>query len=276
MTRLENQLASLSGSNKKALGIFVTAGYPTLDATAEILHCLDKAGVDFIELGMPFSDPLAEGKTIQETSRVALENGVDLQFALDTVSSFREGCNTPVLLMGYVNPVYRFGYSNFCAAAASSGVDGLIIADLPVHESDDLVEAAARSGINIVHLITPNTSDERIRLVDQKSSGFVYAVSLIGLTGANVDHNSQVVTYLNRARRLVEKNSLMAGFGIRTKDDSNMMAACCDGIIVGSSFLSEVVTKWNTFADSAEKQQAVSSFVEAIRPDIGTIESPVR
>lgn len=267
MNRLNTQLDSLKESNRKALGIFVTAGYPTREATPEILRCLSKAGVDFIELGMPFSDPLAEGRTIQETSRVALENGVDLTFALDAVTEFRQYSETPVLLMGYVNPVFRYGYSNFCSAAASSGVDGLIIADLPVHESQDLVEEARKSEINIVHLITPNTSDERIQAVDSSSSGFVYAVSLIGLTGASVDHDSQVVHYLQRARKMVKQNTLMAGFGIRSKADSNMMAPHCDGVIVGSSFLSEVVSKWNDLGDASAKQDAVTAFVDRIRPD---------
>ena len=275
MTRLGSTLDKVAGSERKALGIFVTAGYPTLDSTPEILECLDDAGVDFIELGMPFSDPLAEGRTIQETSAVALANGVNLSTVLAYSKRFRKTSTCPLVLMGYINPVFSFGYSNFFAAAASSGVDGVIIADLPVHESQHLVAEARRHNVDVVHLITPNTQDDRIALVDQQSSGFVYAVALIGLTGANLDGGDFVGEYLNRARGIVKKNKLLAGFGIRTGEDANALSTYCDGVIVGSAFLTDVVAAWQSYPSMEAKRKAVRDFVERVRPSAGTFKTPV-
>ncbi|NND71262.1 MAG: tryptophan synthase subunit alpha [Rhodothermales bacterium] len=270
MNRLTTTLNQLQRNGTKALGIFVTAGYPEREATDEILRCLDSAGVDFIELGMPFSDPLAEGSTIQETSEVALRNGVDLEFCLDAVSRFRQKSDTPLLLMGYINPIYKFGVSNFCSRAASSGVDGLIIADLPYHESEFLRDHAETHGLSVVHLVTPNTSRNRIEEIDRASTGFVYAVSLIGLTGADIERGREVDEYLTRLNETVVNNRVLAGFGIRSRNDANALAVHTDGVIVGSAFLKEVAASWVSFDSIEEKAKAVDAFVKSVRPTIGT------
>ncbi len=269
-SRLTDRLHVLQKQGQKALGIFVTAGYPSLSATAEILECLHNADVDFIELGMPFSDPLAEGSTIQKSSYVALNNGVDLTFSLRASATFRAYSDKPLVLMGYINPIYIYGTSNFCRDAASSGVDGLIIADLPYHESEFLRLEANIAGLDVVHLVTPNTSIERIIDIDRVSSGFVYAVSLIGLTGADLKTGNIIDDYLSRLRQTISKNIVLAGFGIRSVADANAMAKKTDGVIVGSAFLTNVASRWNSLDSMDDKQAAVDKFVESVRPTIGT------
>ncbi|MCS3750241.1 tryptophan synthase alpha chain [Salinibacter ruber] len=243
MSRLDETFDAL-GPDEKAMGLFLTDGFPNPDATVPLLHAIDRGGADFIELGMPFSDPLAEGRPIQRASAQALSHGVTLPDTLRTVEAFREDSDTPLLLMGYVNPVFKYGVDAFCRDAAEAGVDGLILPDLPPQESDALCDAAAAHGLELVFLIAPNTSDERIRVVDERATGFVYAVSVTGLTGSDLAETPSVDEYLMHARDFVAQNPLLVGFGIKTHDDAMELSRHTDGFIVGSALINRVEALW--------------------------------
>ena len=243
MSRLDETFDAL-GPDEKAMGLFLTDGFPNPDATVPLLHAIDRGGADFIELGMPFSDPLAEGRPIQRASARALSHGVTLPDTLQTVEAFREDSDTPLLLMGYVNPVFKYGVDAFCRDAAEAGVDGLILPDLPPQESDALCDAAAAHGLELVFLIAPNTSDERVRVVDERATGFVYAVSVTGLTGSDLAETPSVDEYLMHARDFVAQNPLLVGFGIKTHDDAMELSRHTDGFIVGSALINRVEALW--------------------------------
>ncbi len=226
------------------MGLFLTSGFPAPDATLPILRAVDQAGADFIELGMPFSDPVAEGLPIQQASERALSQGATMAGTFETAAAFRRQSETPLLLMGYANPVMRYGVSDFCADAASSGVDGLILPDVPPEEAEELEQAAARHNLSITHLVAPNTSDARVRLVDDRSTGFVYAVSVTGLTGSGLGAVDATDAYLARVRQLVEQ-PLLVGFGIKTGADAARLAAHTDGFIVGSALIRTAEEAWD-------------------------------
>ncbi len=266
MSRLRSTFHTLRQNSEKAMGLFLTNGFPHPDATGRILKAIDEAGADFIELGMPFSDPLAEGLPIQRSSERALRHGVTMDDAFRTVESFRAHSDTPLLLMGYINPVHRYGVSNFCKAARSSGVDGLILPDLPPEESHLLVEAADAEGLDLVFLIAPNTSDERVRTIDATSSGFVYAVSITGLTGTGLGQVDAVAAYLKRAQQLVTQNPLLVGFGIKNHVDAQRLTAHTDGFIVGSALIQHVETLWDDPTLSEDQRLAsLRAFVHALK-----------
>ncbi|MDX1532002.1 MAG: tryptophan synthase subunit alpha, partial [Rhodothermales bacterium] len=230
------------------MGLFLTSGFPEPAATLPLLRALDDGGADFIELGMPFSDPLAEGLPIQQASARALAHGTTMADAFRTAEAFRGKSPTPLLLMGYVNPVLRYGPAAFCRDAAAAGVDGLILPDLPPEEADLVAEHAEASGLPLVFLVAPNTPDERVRLVDERATGFVYAVSVAGLTGGEIADADAVSAYLERVRRLVRNNPLLVGFGIRTAADAARLSRPTDGFIVGSALIREVERLWDDAA----------------------------
>ncbi len=244
----------------------MTNGFPERDATDAILETIDAAGADFIELGMPFSDPLAEGLPIQQSSEQALRIGVTMKDAFKTAETFRKKSDTPLLLMGYLNPVYRYGVSNFCKDANSSGVDGLILPDLPPEESILIREAAAAHNLNLVFLIAPHTPDDRITQTDALSSAFVYAVSMTGLTGTAINGMDAVSTYLQRARNLVRENPLMVGFGIKSFEDATRLSEHTDGFIVGSAVIKLLESLWQdpTLTDNARLTQ-LHAFVRQLK-----------
>ena len=252
MSRLSDTLAACRADGTPAMGLFTTNGFPHPDATVPILHAIDEGGADFIELGMPFSDPLAEGLPIQRSSARALSHGVQMDDAFGTVAAFREDSNTPVLLMGYINPVLQYGIERFCTKAANAGVDGLILPDVPPEEAQLLTEHARAAGLDLVFLIAPNSSDERIQRVDELATGFVYAVSVTGLTGSRLDGRGAVQSYLERARGLVTQNPLLVGFGIATHEDAQELSQHTDGFIVGSALIKEIEACWDdeTLSDS--------------------------
>ena len=267
MTRLHDTLATLRARDEKAMGLFLTNGFPDPDSTLPLLHAIDEAGADFIELGMPFSDPLAEGLPIQRSSERALKHGVKMADAFRTVERFRRTSETPVLLMGYINPVYRYGVSNFCRDAHSCGVDGLILPDLPLDETALITREAADHDLGLVHLIAPNTADERIARIDEAATAFVYAVSVTGLTGTGLGEVDAVTAYLQRARRRVTQNPLLVGFGIQSHDDAMRLSAHTDGFIVGSALIKQVEALWDEpQARPMEKRlDAVRDFVHALK-----------
>ncbi len=266
MSRLHDTLAHLRTRNEKALGLFLTSGFPEPEATLPILRTLDEAGADFIELGMPFSDPLAEGLPIQRASECALRNGITLDATLATAAAFRAASETPLLLMGYINPVYRYGVRAFCSRAAEAGVDGLILPDLPPEERGLVAHEAADAGLDLIHLIAPNTPDERIEAIDRITTGFVYAVSITGLTGTGLGERDAVAAYLERARRLVRNNPLLVGFGIRTHEDAVRLTRHTDGFIVGSALITLVERLWDDpDLDDKARLEAVRTFVRELR-----------
>ncbi len=266
MSRLENTFDRLRARDEKAMGLFLTDGFPEPDATVPLLHALDRGEVDFIELGMPFSDPLAEGRPIQEASAQALANGVTMRDTFERAETFRAESETPLLLMGYVNPVLTYGIETFCRDAAAAGVDGLILPDLPPEESDRLTAAAADHDLDLVFLIAPNSSDDRIRTVDRRATGFVYAVSVTGLTGSDLSERPSVDEYLRRARRLVNQNPLLVGFGIKTHEDAMQLSRHTDGFIVGSALINHVSDLWNDPTTSqSERLDAVEAFARRLK-----------
>ncbi len=267
MNRLTDCLSQLRSRKHKAMGIFVTCGFPTIDDTVPLMHAIDRGGADFIELGMPFSDPLAEGKPIQHSSEVALANGVNLSTAFAAVRSFRDTSETPVLLMGYVNPILKYGEVRFCREAAAVGVDGLILPDLPPEEAAGLAKAADEHGLSMVYLIAPNTPPERVRKVGEMATGFVYAVSFTGLTGAQLDTSGAVQEYLEQARAMTQQ-PLLVGFGIGNAEDAGKMTRHTDGFIVGSALVGAIDAVWsNDLIDSGARTGHVESFVRGLRAE---------
>jgi tryptophan synthase alpha chain len=258
-------LATLRHRGQKAAGLFLTNGFPNPDDTLDVLHAVDRGGANFIELGMPFSDPLAEGLPIQRSSARALSHGVKMADAFETAAAFRAESDTPVVLMGYINPLLRYGVEDFCQDAAQSGVDGLILPDVPPEESGLIQDAAADAGLDLIFLIAPNSSDERIRRIDELATGFVYAVSVTGLTGSTIDGRPGVQAYLQRARTLVQQNPLLVGFGIKSHDDAMRMSQHTDGFIVGSALIEAVERLWDDDTlDAAARIDGVERFVHAL------------
>lgn len=225
--------STFSQIKHKALIPYMTVGYPSIKATVETASVLAARGCDVIELGIPFSDPLADGATIQKASYQALQNGVTPEVCLEVASQIRKKVNTPLVFMTYYNPVFRFGLEAFCKASAEAGIDGLIIPDLPPEEGIELEACAQKQGLDVIYLLAPTSSDERIDLVAMRSRGFIYLVSLAGVTGARAVLADNLEEFVSRVR---EKTSLplCVGFGISTPEQAKRVAQIADGVIVGS------------------------------------------
>lgn len=266
MPRLQERLEQVKTRGEKAMGLFLTSGFPDPKSTLPILRAVDEGGADFIELGMPFSDPLAEGLPIQRSSERALRQGAKMRDAFATARAFRESSDTPLLLMGYINPVNHYGVADFCRDAKAAGVDALILPDLPPEESD-LVDGLAREhGLDMVYLIAPNTPDERVTEIDRKASAFVYAVSITGLTGTGLGAISQVEDYLKRARSIVRQNPLMVGFGIKSHEDALQLSQYTDGFIVGSALINLVERLWGEGdLSDTDRLEQIRSFVRVLK-----------
>ena len=224
-------------NNHKALSLFVTAGYPTIESTAPLIAALADAGADVIELGIPFSDPIADGPVIQRSSEVALRNGVTLKKTLEIAAQIRAESSVPLVLMGYANPIYAFGISEFMKASSQIGIDGTIIADLPLEESDEYRIIAKQNNIATIFLAAPTTPDKRLGELDRASTGFLYCVSVAGVTGARENLARQAEEFLKRARRCVKNNPLLVGFGISTPEDAQRVSRFSDGVIIGSALI---------------------------------------
>ncbi|MEP6675808.1 MAG: tryptophan synthase subunit alpha [Ferruginibacter sp.] len=222
------------------LNVYCTAGYPALESTMDIMQALQLNNADIIELGMPYSDPLADGPVIQASSAKALENGMTIPKLFEQLNGFRNTIQIPVLLMGYMNPVLQFGFENFCAKAAEIGIDGLILPDLPLYEFEtEYGNIIKKYGLDMIFLITPETSAERIRKIDELGSGFIYAVSSSSTTGNNKPLDEQQ-GYFERLKNMQLKNPILVGFGI--KDKATFDAACLhtNGAIIGSAYIKEL------------------------------------
>lgn len=223
--------------NQRILNIYCTAGYPKPDSTLKVMRALQENGADLIELGMPYSDPLADGPVIQASSTVALANGMTIKKLFDQLKDFRKDIKLPVILMGYMNPVLQYGFEKFCAEAAAVGIDGLILPDLPEYEFETEYGAIIKKyGLDFIFLVTPETSEERIKRLDSLSTGFLYAVSSSSTTGKD-KNMTDVGNYLQKLKNLRLRNLILVGFGI--KDKSTFDAACtyANGAIIGSAFV---------------------------------------
>lgn len=226
--------------NKKSniLNIYFTAGYPKLDATGELILALSEAGVDIIEIGMPYSDPLADGTTIQESSSIALQNGMNLDLLFQQIEEVRAQVRTPLILMGYFNQVLQYGDERFFQRCKSVGVDGLILPDLPLEVYEkDYQKTLAELNLKISFLITPQTPDARIKKIAQLSTGFVYVVSSYAITGTQSSISEQQVTYFKRIEAMQIKKPYLIGFGISNKQSFQTACQYANGAIIGSAFI---------------------------------------
>ncbi|MBS1680708.1 MAG: tryptophan synthase subunit alpha [Bacteroidetes bacterium] len=225
--------------NKEILSIFFTAGFPTLNDTVTIAIALEKAGADIIEIGIPFSDPVADGPVIQESNKIALDNGMTVKLLLQQAKEIRRHVQIPILLMGYLNPVYQYGVERFCRDASDSGVDGLILPDLPLDEFEkDFKKPFEENNIASVFLISPTTSEDRIKKIDKLSTGFIYAVSSSSTTGAKKEFSPEQETYFKKLQGLKLKNRFLIGFGISNQQTFIKACTYASGGIVGSAFIS--------------------------------------
>jgi tryptophan synthase alpha chain len=240
MSRIDARFASLRSQGKSAFVSFIMAGDPDLDTCMEIVHGLPAAGVDVIELGMPFTDPMADGPSIQLAGQRALGAGHTMAKTLEMVRAFRVGdAETPIILMGYYNPVHSMGVDAFLAAAKAAGVDGLIIVDLPPEEDDELCLPAAAAGLHFIRLATPTTDDHRLPTVLQNTSGFVYYVSITGITGAAAAQATAVGPEVARIKAATEL-PVCVGFGIRTPESAADVARVADGVVVGTAIVDRI------------------------------------
>lgn len=235
-----NRINQLFNSNKKELlSIYFCAGNPTLDGTAHVIRTLEKHGVNMIEIGIPFSDPMADGIVIQNAATQALRNGMSLKILFEQLHNIRQDVNIPLILMGYLNPIMQFGFENFCQQCATCGIDGVIIPDLPFRDYQECYRSIAeRYDVKVIMLITPETSEERVREIDAHTDGFIYMVSSAATTGAQQDFNDQKRAYFKKIQAMHLNNPLMVGFGISNK--ATFQAACehASGAIIGSRFVS--------------------------------------
>ncbi len=228
-------------TSEPVLNVYFTAGFPSLTSTAQVLNALEKAGADMVEIGMPYSDPLADGQTIQESSTVALQNGMSIQLLFDQLKDCRKTVELPIVLMGYLNPILQFGTEAFFRKCEEVGVDGLIIPDLPQELFDsEFKDLAQRYNQDMIFLITPETSEERIRKIDERCSGFLYMVSSSSTTGASSDISEEQKKYFERIQSMKLRNKRLIGFGISDRKSFEEASKWSDGAIVGSAFIRQL------------------------------------
>jgi len=244
--------------DNKILNVYCTAGYPLLNSTMEVIKALQKNGVDIIELGMPYSDPLADGPVIQQSSSIALANGMTIKKLFEQLKDLRKEISVPVVLMGYMNPVLQYGFEKFCSDAAAVGIDGLILPDLPEHEFEtEYGDIIKKHGLDFIFLVTPETSEGRVRKLDGLSSGFIYAVSSSSTTGG--DKNlSEIKSYLQKLKAMSLKNPVLVGFGIKDKSTFETACANANGAIIGTAYIKALAKPGNV-------TDITSKFLESIK-----------
>jgi tryptophan synthase alpha chain len=254
MSRLQN---TFQEKNNRILNVYCTAGYPQLSSTIEVMKALQQYGADIIELGMPYSDPLADGPVIQHSSSIALSNGMTIVKLFEQLKDFRKEISIPVILMGYMNPVLQYGFEKFCADAAAVGIDGLILPDLPEYEFETEYGAIIKKyGLDFIFLVTPETSDERIKKLDSLSSGFLYAVSSSSTTGSD-KNKTDTDKYVRHLKNLNLRNPVLVGFGISNKQEFEAVCQQADGAIIGSAYI-------KALEDSIDVNAATKSFLLSI------------
>lgn len=240
MNRIQKKLQE----DKKLLSIYFTAGYPKIDDTVTIIQNLEKSGVDMIEIGLPFSDPLADGPTIQSSSTQALKNGMTTEVLFNQLKNIRQSVNIPLIIMGYFNPMLQYGVEAFCEKCQEIGIDGLIIPDLPVDVYHDQYKSIfEKYGLINVFLITPQTSDQRIKYIDSVSNGFIYMVSSASTTGTQSGFGAEQTQYFNRIANMILNNPQIVGFGISNNETFTQATKHAKGAIIGSAFIKYLTNK---------------------------------
>ncbi len=254
-----NKLAILfSGRRQNILNMYCTAGYPELESTETVMLALQENGADIIELGIPYSDPIADGPVIQQSNMQALANGISIKKIFSQLEAFKDKLKIPVILMGYLNPVMQYGLENFCRDAAASGVSGVILPDLPLYEFENVYqEMFARYGLDFIFLISPQTSPQRIKKADKLSKGFLYAVSSSATTGQQTDFSAQE-SYFQKIHQLRLKNPVLIGFGIKDRDTFNLACKYAAGAIIGSAYIKAI-------ANTPDITRTTGDFIREIR-----------
>ena len=245
--------------SEKILSIYFCAGHPTLEGTRDTIKTLEQKGVDMIEIGVPFSDPMADGPVIQNAATKALRNGMTLRKLFAQLDGIRSEVNIPLILMGYLNPIMQFGFENFCKECVAKGIDGVIIPDLPFKDYlEEYKPIADKYDIRIIMLITPETSDERIRFIDDHTDGFIYMVSSAAITGAQKEFNDAKQAYFSRINAMGLKNPRMIGFGISNKQTLEAAQNNATGAIIGSKFV-------NLIEETGDAGKAMDKLYEALK-----------
>jgi tryptophan synthase alpha chain len=257
---MNNRIQELFKSkNKNLLSVYYTAGFPKLEDTEAIAVALEKAGADIIEIGIPFSDPVADGPTIQASNKVALDNGMNLHLLIEQVKSLRKTVSVPIILMGYLNPVLQYGVEQFAKDAAAAGVDGLILPDLPLDEYlESYKEMVEANGLTNTFLISPTTSEERIRKIDAATNGFIYAVSSSSTTGAQQGFSQEQESYFKKLADMKLTNPFLIGFGVSNRQTFDAVCKYASGAIVGSAFI-------NLLKSSTDLQSDINRFIKNLK-----------
>lgn len=264
MNRIQRTFSRLRAEQRTGLIPFVMAGDPDLPTTEQVVEALASAGADLIELGVPFSDPVADGPINQRASQRALRHGVALVDVLNLVGRMRSRVSLPFVVLSYYNPILQYGLARFCADAAASGVDGVVIPDLPPDEARELIDAARSVDLDTIFLLAPTSTDARIHLVAERSTGFIYCVSLTGVTGIR-DHLSEDVRELVRKIKKVTQLPVCVGFGVSTPDQARQVAEVADGVIVGSALVSLLEAPGDRIARLQEFVGGLRKSVDAVR-----------
>lgn len=264
MNRIDQKFKQLRSRKKKAFITFITAGDPNLTTTEALVLAFAQTGVDIVELGVPFSDPMADGPTIQAASERALKNGTSLAKILKSVENIRQKSEIPIGLMTYYNPVFHYGEAKFVKDAKQAGVDGLIIPDLPPEEGHSLIKAARKAGLSTVFFLSPTTPKARIKPIAQASTGFIYYVSLTGVTGARTGLSQSIFSNVRTAKRLTNK-PICVGFGVSTAAQARDIARVADGVIVGSAIVKEIEANAGKKNLVSNVTRFVSTLVKAVK-----------
>ncbi|KAB7726165.1 tryptophan synthase subunit alpha [Rudanella paleaurantiibacter] len=256
----QNRITALFGRKHEGLlNVYFTAGFPNLDDTLTVLEGLEQAGADLVEIGMPYSDPVADGETIQQSNLQALNNGMTLRLLFEQLANCRSRVSVPILLMGYINPVLQFGVEEFCRQCQAVGVDGVILPDLPLDlYLDEYAPIFRQYGILNIFLITPQTSTERIRLIDEQSAGFIYMVSSASITGSVSGVSDEMLAYFDRINAMNLTNPRLIGFGIKDNETFRMASQYANGAIIGSAFI-------RLLQEKGTDQTQIKAFVEAVK-----------
>lgn len=259
-TIVNNRIEQLFKKKKgKILSVYFSAGYPKLNDTVNIMKSLQGAGADIIEVGIPFSDPVADGPTIQESNKIALDNGISLRSIFNQLADIRKYVDIPIIMMGYINPVLQYGLEEFCKKCADVGVDGLILPDLPMQEYLDEYHATfERFGLINIFLITPQTSEARITEIDKNSKGFIYMVSSASTTGAKTGISQDQINYFQRVKEMDLKNPTLIGFGISNRETFERACQYSSGAIIGSAFI-------NVLKNASNLENDITTFIKAVK-----------
>ena len=257
---MKNRITELFASKKKNIvNVYYTAGFPSLNDTITIAQSLEKAGADILEIGIPFSDPVADGPTIQASNKVALDNGMTLHLLLDQIKEIRKTVKLPIILMGYINPVLQYGVEKFAKDISALGIDGLILPDLPLHEFEEQYkELFASLNLCNTFLISPTTSEERIRKIDAATEGFIYAVSASSITGARGEFSKEQIHYFERLQNMNLENPFLIGFGISNTSTFKNASRYSSGGIIGSAFI-------NLLNESKDLNADIQTFVKQFK-----------